>query len=181
MAETPIEITKQAPAPTAPTPAEPWLALRSEVDRLFDRFTGSFGFPTLGFPALRRMIDVVPPFRAPAGFPTMVPAVDVTEEKEAFRISMDLPGLSEGDVDLSLSGRTLVIKGEKKQEQKKSEASWHLTERSYGAFERSFALPDSVDAAKVAASFNNGVLVVTLPKLPAAQTETRKIEVKAAA
>lgn len=169
MSDAPVEVKKQAPAPSGPVP-DPWTALRSEFDRVFDRFMGG------GLPPLRRMMEAMPGMRGMAHSP----AVDVTEEKDCFRLKAELPGLSEEDVDLSLDGRMLVLRGEKKQEHAEGDANWHLTERSYGRFERAFTLPDSVDTGQISASFDKGVLTVTLPKRAEAQQATRKIEVKPA-
>jgi HSP20 family protein len=80
-----------------------------------------------------------------------------------------------------LSGDTLTLKGEKKQESERKEKNYTLSERSYGSFLRSFYLPEGVDREKIDANFSKGVLTVTLPKTPAAAAEPKKIEVKDAA
>jgi HSP20 family protein len=136
------------------------------MDRLFDSFLGGFGLPRLAFPELPRL---------------PMPASDVTETDTAWRVTAELPGMTEKDVELALSGDTLTITGEKRQESTRKEASTTLCERSYGAFARSFLLPEGIDREKIDARFDKGVLTVTLPKTPAAQQQTRKIEVKPAA
>ena len=87
--------------------------------------------------------------------------------------------MTEKDIQVSLSGNTLVIKGEKRQEREEKEKGYHLSERIYGEFQRSFLLPESADGEKVEAKFANGVLTVTVPKT--AQVAAKKIEVKTAA
>ncbi|MFL5279773.1 MAG: Hsp20/alpha crystallin family protein, partial [Rhodopila sp.] len=96
-----------------------------------------------------------------------------------IRLTAEMPGMTEKDVQVSLSGNTLVIKGEKRQEREEKDKGYHLSERCYGEFQRSFLLPDGADSDKVEASFANGVLTVTVPKT--AQAAPKKIEVKAAA
>ena len=86
--------------------------------------------------------------------------------------------MNEKDVEVSLSGTTLTIKGEKKQEREEKDKGYYLSERSYGSFQRAFTLPEGADGEKIAASFANGVLTVTVPKT--AQAAPKKIEVKAA-
>jgi HSP20 family protein len=81
---------------------------------------------------------------------------------------------------VSVSGDRLVLKGEKRQEQEQKNKNYHLSERTYGSFERSFELPVSVDRDKIAADFSKGVLTITLPKTGAMQQQQKKIEIKSA-
>lgn len=171
MADAPVEI-KKAPATEAPVP-EVWRPFRSEMDRLFDRFAGSFGFPLL-----RRMFDIEPAGRT--SFTFSAPAMDMSEDDKAYKISAELPGLDAKDVDVTISGNTLLLKGEKRQEKEEKEQNYYLSERIYGSFQRAFELPASVDRDKIAADFSKGVLTITLPKTPAAQKQQKKIEVKSA-
>ncbi len=172
MAQAPVEVRRTAPARVPAT--DPLQSFRTEMDRLFDRFSGGFGFPSL-----RRMFDMEPAWRAESSFSFAAPAVDMTEDDKAYKIAAELPGMSEKDIEVSLSGDLLVLKGEKRQEHEEKEKNRYLSERSYGAFQRSFVVPDGVDRDKVAAEFSKGVLTLTLPKTPAAQKEQKKIEVKA--
>ena len=169
MAVTPVEV-KKAPAPRGST--DPWQAMRSEFDRLFERFPG------FGFPSMRRMFDLVPAFEP--SFTFNVPAVDVIEDDKAYKIAAELPGLSEKDIDVSVSGDVLTLKGEKRQEREEKDKNWHVSERAYGSFQRSFSLPTGIDRDKIACEFAKGVLTVTLPKSAEAQKQQKKIEVKAA-
>ena len=136
------------------------------MDRLFDRFTGGFGMMT--FPALR----------TEPTFSISFPAVDVTEDDTSFKLSAELPGMAENDIQVALSGDRLTIRGEKRQDKEEAKSGHHLTERSYGEFQRAFTLPDGVDGEKIAAAFANGILTVTVPKK--SQALPKKIEVKAA-
>ena len=102
---------------------------------------------------------------------------DIGEDDKAIEISAEMPGMDEDDVDLTLSDGVLTIKGEKKAEHEEKDKNYHLTERRYGAFQRSFRLPDTVEEGKVKASFDKGVLKVLLPKTVAAKSKTKKIAI----
>ncbi|OJY76139.1 MAG: hypothetical protein BGP12_01145 [Rhodospirillales bacterium 70-18] len=169
MSQVPVEIKKSA----APAPTDQFGAFRQEMDRLMDRFWGGFSFP-----ALRRPSTAAPAKTASSVFEMVVPAVDVTEDAAAFVVTAELPGMTEKDVEVSVVGGMLTLKGEKRQEKEEHKKDFYLTERSFGSFERSFSLPDGVDDDKVGARFTNGVLTVILPKKPGTATATRKIEVK---
>ncbi len=129
---------------------DPFLSLHREMNRLFDDvLRGSFGVPVQSGEQGRGM---------------MMPHMDVSETENEVRICAELPGVSEKDVDVSLSGDVLTIRGEKKFERKDDTENYHFMERSYGTFQRSLRLPYAVDPDQVQASFENGVLTVTLPK-----------------
>ncbi len=149
----------------------PFRSLRQEMDRLFEDFERDWGWPRSTFgiePFLRRELTF-------GG----APAVDVAESDKAYEITAELPGMAEKDVEVKLANGALTIKGEKLEEKEEKKKNYHVSERRYGAFERSFRLPDGVDAGKIEASFKNGVLKVTLPKTLEAQKPEKKIEVKA--
>ena len=173
MVDAPVEVKKATPTRSAVPDA--WQSFRSEMERLFDRFTGGAGFPSL-----RRAFDMEPLWRHEGSFGISVPAVDVTEDDKAYKITAELPGMSEKDIDISVTGDMIVLKGEKRQEREEKNKNRYLSERSYGAFQRSFALPDGIDRDKIGADFAQGVLTVTLPKTPETQKQQKKIEIKAA-
>jgi len=170
MANTPVEVVKQTP-PTKPAP-DAWRSLRGEMDRLFDRFSSGFGMPSLG-----RMFDTTPMLRTEFTVPT--PAVDIIEDAAGYKVTAELPGMDEKDIEVALSDDVLTIKGEKTAETEKQDANTYLSERCYGAFQRSFVVPDGVDGDKIKADFAKGVLTVMLPK--AAPAVKKTIEVKKAA
>jgi HSP20 family protein len=171
MAEVPVEVKKAPPART--NVPDVWQSFRSEMDRLFDRFGSGFGFPSL-----RRMFDVEPMWRSSFSF--SVPAIDLSEDEKAYKISAELPGIDAKDIDVSVTGDMIVLKGEKRQEKEQKDKNYHFSERTYGSFQRAFELPSSVDRNKVAADFSKGVLTITLPKTAEAQRPVKKIEVKSA-
>ena len=105
-----------------------------------------------------------------------VPPVDIFEEKEAIRITAELPGVRPEDVKISLEGNVLTVHGQKQQMAEERAERVHRYERTYGEFERTFNLPASVDANKITASYENGVLTITLPK--AEQARPREIQVE---
>jgi HSP20 family protein len=170
MADVPVEVKKTAPVQT--NVPDVWHSFRSEMDRLFDRFGSGFGFPSL-----RRMFDIEPGWRS--SFNISMPAIDMSEDDKAYKISAELPGIDAKDIDVSVSGDMLVLKGEKRQEREEKDKNYHFSERAYGSFQRAFELPASVDRGKIAADFSKGVLTITLPKMVEAQQPTKKIAVKA--
>jgi len=175
MATTPIAVKKTtpAPAPAQAPAADSWRSFRNEMDRLFDRFSGTFGMPSL-----RRMFDWEPPVRYETGFTFAAPSVDVAEDDKSYKITAELPGLDAKDVAISVSGEMLVLTGEKKQETEKKEKNYYMSERTYGSFQRAFDLPASFDRGRIAADFSKGVLTITLPKTAQAQQPAKKIEIK---
>ena len=172
MANTPVEVKRSAPAPVAKT--DNWQSLRSEMERLFDRF-GFGGRP------FRNWLEMEPAFQVRTSFEMPSPAIDIVEEPNGYKFTAELPGMEEKDIELVVSGDTVTLKGEKKQETEHKDKNYTLSERSYGSFRRSFSLPDGVDRDKISAEFGKGVLTVKLPKTAAAVAEPKKIEVKAAA
>jgi HSP20 family protein len=170
-----LTVEKQKETAPARRYVDPWVSLRTEVDRLFDQFARGFGFP-----ALPRMFDMPAVFRGEATGAEWLPAVDVVEDEHSYQVMAELPGLTEKDVQVTLSGDVLTIQGEKRSEYEETKGNVHFAERSYGSFRRSFALPDGIDRDKISAEFNNGVLRLTLPKTQEAKAGQRTIEVKPA-
>lgn len=109
------------------------------------------------------------------------PPVEVVENKDEFVLTAELPGLKEKDVELVFEKDILTLKGEKMEELKEVDAEkrYHLIERNYGAFQRSFTFPATVNATKIAAEFKEGILTVHLPKSTEAKVSGHKIEIVA--
>ena len=133
---------------------------KSELDDLFNRFF------ELDFPIARRLF----------GEGEWAPRVDLTEGETDITVQAELPGCNAKDIDVSLDGRILTIKGEKKQEKEDKEENYHRIERAYGLFSRSLTLPADVDSKKVDAGFKDGILKIVLHKTK--ETAARKIAVK---
>ena len=107
------------------------------------------------------------------------PSVDIYETENELVVKADLPDVDLKDIDVRVENQTLTIAGERKFEKQDNVAGYHRIERSYGNFTRSFAVPNSFDTEKIAASFKNGVLSVSLPKKEAAKPRQIKIEATA--
>jgi HSP20 family protein len=129
--------------------------LRREMDRMFERFWSEA-------PMIREGM-------------IWGPDIDLSETDEEFIVRAELPGLDPRGVDVSLVGRTVTLKGEKRQERKEAGESYRLMERSYGSFTRTVELPTDVNAGQAEATYRNGLLEVRLPKTERAKP--KKIEV----
>ena len=134
--------------------AAPIFGLRREIDRLFDDAFTRDGM-------------------------AWTPVADIKENDGELRVEMELPGLSPEQVEITAENGILTIRGEKKTERKEGEEDrFHLVERSYGSFSRTFQLPQGVDESKILAEFENGVLAVRVPK--AALPQPRRIQIGSA-
>jgi len=109
-----------------------------------------------------------------------MPATEIIETAEELTLTAELPGMDQKDIDVSVGEGVLTFRGEKLEEKKEVEADKkvYLFERNYGSFERSFALPSTVDIAKITAAFDKGVLTIHLPKTLEAKAKGRKVEIK---
>src|SRR4051794_10048200 len=140
---------------------DPFWQLQQQMNSVFDNF---FGRPS------STLWD---------GFngASFAPQIDVSETEKEVRVTAELPGLEEKDVEVTLADQVLTVKGEKRAEQEEEKADYRHTERSYGYFSRSIALPPGVDPEQIKANFRNGLLKVVVPKKPEAQSSRRKIEI----
>jgi HSP20 family protein len=142
-------------------PWRPWRELdvvRREMDHLWDRFTGE------------------KPIEWLKG--EWVPSLDVSETKDRVVVRAEAPGLDPKEIDISLSGGVLTLKGEKKKEREEKDENYHLVERSYGSFSRSVRLPAEVQEDTVKASYKDGILTIALPKTERAKERAIKIAVE---
>jgi HSP20 family protein len=105
------------------------------------------------------------------------PPAEISETAEEFTVTAEAPGMESKDLQIEFEKGILTIRGEKEEKQEKKERRYHLVERSYGSFQRSFSFPGSVDSARIAAAFDNGVLTVHLPKTPEARGNSKRIEI----
>ncbi len=115
----------------------------------------------------------------PVAAASFVPAVDIYEDEQKVVLKLEVPGIEEKDLDVSVENHTLTVKGERKFEAEEKEKNFHRIERRYGSFYRAFTLPSAVDTESVAASYNAGVLKLELKKKPEAQPKQIKINVAA--
>jgi HSP20 family protein len=142
----------------------PFSLLEREVGRVFDEVLR-------GFPAASRGAAAM------GGF---APNLEVRETESGLDISAELPGMSEEDIELRLEGDLLTISGEKKEERTENQGGLHLTERSFGRFQRAFRLPFNADPAQVRAEFDRGILRISLPR-PQKQQQGGRIQIQAGA
>lgn len=169
----PVKSEGKTGVPAAAHAWYPFDTLRREIDRLFEDFDGG-----MFRRSQRSLFDFAPFGRARNA--VHGPAVDIAEKAGAFEITAELPGIDEKNVEVTVANGGLTIRGEKKEEKEEEKKDYFMSERRYGSFERFFAIPEGVDADRIAANFKNGVLTVSLPKTAAAQKQEKKIPVKAA-
>lgn len=136
------------------------LDLQRDINRMFDNFFAGF----LPMPIDRRIGSA------------FLPKVNVSEDDKEIKVTVELPGLDEKDVEVSISRGRLALKGEKKTEKEDKGKNFHYLERSSGSFYREITLPENADTDKAKALFQKGVLSVTLPKLPG--EDRKKIPIK---
>ena len=141
----------------------PVASLRGELDRLFEDFLGD-GFH-------------VPTLPSAFGSKALMPAMDVTEREDAYVAELELPGMKPEEFQVELSDGVLSIRGERKQQKEEKGRHYHRVERVHGSFERRIALPAAVAADKIDAAYADGILTVTVPKVPG--PKPHKVEVKA--
>jgi HSP20 family protein len=144
----------------------PFWPLQSALDKAMGDFYGwfePFNFPTERFENL-----------------SLIPAVDIVDDKDQFKIEVEMPGMSEEDVKASIDSGILTIKGEKTTSRQDKDKNYRMREISYGSYERNISLPDTVDVDKAKASFKKGMLWITLPKKPECAKKCRTIEVEKA-
>ena len=171
---TKLPVKRETKQPLFTREWHPFESLHREIDRLFHDFGMGFQWP-FG----RSFFAAEPLFRREVTWPRM-PAVDVVESEQSYEITADLPGMDEKNIEVKVTDGVLTMKGERQEEKEEKKTGYYLQERSFGSFQRSFEMPESVDADKIEANFKKGVLTVKLPKKAEAQKPAKKIEVKVA-
>lgn len=169
------ETTSRSPAAIPATASErdwlPFEGLRREIDHLFDGFR-----PFGGRNAVERLSSSMSGREW-----TIAPAFDFAEKDGEYEVTAELPGMDEKDIEIRMSNHTLIVKGEKSETKEEGdERSFHLSERRFGSFQRSFEIPEGIDADRVEAQFAKGVLTIHLPKTPEARRAERRVSIKAA-
>lgn len=147
-----------------PRYADPFAAMRAEVEHVFDSFLG-------------RGLGGLPSSLRSGEGGIVIPSIDVRETDKEVTIEAELPGIDEKDVSVTINNGVLTLKGEKKSEREEKKDDYHLTERSFGSFQRSFQVAESVDPDKVVASFDKGVLKISMPKKPEAAHAEKQIPI----
>jgi len=152
------------------TPERSLMRLRHEVDDLFSKFFGGFGYGTHGGDRL------YPDFLTNG---LLKPHLDIASTEKEYAISVEVPGVDQKDVKLEIAEGTLTVSGEKKQESEEKNRDYYRIERSYGSFQRVLSLPEDVDEDSIKATFKNGVLKITMTRKPVSRgTAVKQIEIK---
>jgi HSP20 family protein len=159
-------VRRRSDSPLRRAEEHPFFSLQREMNRMFDDIFRGFDLT---------------PFGGGRSFEAFSPSVDVREGEKEVTVKAELPGLNEKDIDVTLTGEALTIRGEKKEEQEKEDEGkgYWRREASYGSFLRMIPLPEGLNTEKVDARFKNGVLTITLPRLKGAKAKGKKVAVKA--
>jgi HSP20 family protein len=136
--------------------------LRGEIDRLFDGF---------GLALSRNLFDF------PARFDMPTPVLELVDDGDCYRLSAELPGLKEDDINVEYRDRKLILSGEKKEEKQRKDNGYLLNERRYGSFRRELTLPSDVDDRGIEATFKDGILTMTMKKNENSNDKPRKIKI----
>jgi HSP20 family protein len=152
----------------------PFPVFTRDLERMFEDFFSVFGPPMRGDGQHGRMQGS--PGRMQGSI--VLPRMDVSETDSELRITADLPGMQEQDIDITLADDVLTIRGETVKEHEEKKQEFHLMERAHGSFARSLRLPFPVDASQVQASFKDGVLTITIPKPKEVRDKAQRIEVR---
>lgn len=107
----------------------------------------------------------------------LAPASDASVGDDAYTITMELPGVEEGDIDVSVSDGVITVKGEKSTTREDKGDTWYFSERQYGAFSRAFRLPQDADGGKVAANLKDGILTLSVPKRGPDEAPSSKVKI----
>ena len=156
-----MNLLRRKPSDSALGPNTMLARVRDEMDRAFERLFDRplhLGWPTSG--------------------ENWIPALDVSDSETEVTIKAEVPGMAAKDVNVSITGNTLTLSGEKDESKEEKDESFYVSERRFGSFRRSVELPEGVDADKISAEQNNGVLTIKIPKLKTAKP--RHVQVKAA-
>lgn len=137
---------------------DPFSRMHREMDRMFEDFFGPRGSSGEA-PILLR------------------PSVDIAESKKEYRVSIEVPGVDEDDIDLTVEGQNLILSGEKRQETEDDDDGFHRVERHYGSFRRILTLPEDADSEGISAKFKKGVLDIRIPRTRESSTAQHRIDI----
>ncbi len=143
----------------------PLVALHHEIDRVFAQALRGFNLPAW-------------PWQTEAQESLFRPSLDITENEKAYTIKVEMPGVSKDDIQVSVEGDSLIVRGEKREERVEEEEHYHYSERSYGSFQRVLALPGDADPDDLKASFRDGILTVTIGRKPDGDSGSRTITIE---
>jgi HSP20 family protein len=148
--------------------ADSLLRLHNEVDRWFDQLSASFGMPSL---------SAVSGLPAAATGQLYRPLIDVSADDNCYEIKLDVPGMTEADLSIEVKDDMLMIRGEKQHINDNRDRHFYRVERSYGAFQRTLALPDDANADEIAAQLEKGVLRLEIPRRESISEPAKRISI----
>ena len=161
----PVTYSQERPAPDS------LMRLHHEIDRWFDELSSAFGMPSMAAGmggGERRGMGLGSLYR---------PQIDVSGDNNSYEIKLDVPGMSESDLSIEVRDDVLLIRGEKQESNEDKDKHYYRLERSYGAFQRTLALPDDANADEIAARLDKGVLRLEIPRRATAAKEVKRIEI----
>jgi len=174
----------ESKAPSSQSSAHPLLALREEVDHLFDRFFSGFAlgpFSDMRWNAMRtepfrRLEDAFSGLSPSLGSLSM--KVDIHETDGVYCIDAEMPGFEEKDIEVSADDHVLTITGKKSEQKKEDRENYHVSERHFGSTSRRFPIPETANLSKAEADFKNGVLHIKMPMKAVVKAKATKIPIK---
>ena len=147
------------------------MRLHQEMDRWFDELSSSFGLPSTG----------MRPFASDRSTGSLAnfyrPQIDVSADRNRYEIKLDVPGMNESDLSIEVRDDVLMIRGEKQDRNESKDKHYYRVERSYGAFQRTLALPDDANADEISARLDKGVLCLEIPRREDVAQNSRRIEI----
>lgn len=171
-----VKSKKESQIVSKSSSANSLLQLHQEMDRLFDNVWQNFGLPGLSnfmsptSPWSSRLFDdaMLGDFRA---------RLDLSGDEKGYLVSIDLPGMSEDDIQIDLTGNTLTVKGEKEEKQESKDKQYYRVERSVGSFQRTLSLPMDADHESISASMKNGLLEINIPRKALPKEDVKRISI----
>jgi HSP20 family protein len=151
--------------------ADSLMSLHREMDRWFDNLSSAIGLPSLGADRAANGQSLAP---FGGGYRALI---DVSGDDNSYQIKLDVPGMTESDLSIEVRDDMLMIRGEKRHSSENKNKHYYRIERSYGAFQRTLALPDDADADEIAAKLDNGVLRLEIPRRESSGQNVRRIDI----
>lgn len=168
-----IPVTRnEASQLTAQTGADSLMRLHREVDQLFDSVFNAFGLPAIRSPILDRSSELNKQTSA-----SYSPSIDVSGDEQQYEITLDVPGLSQNDISIEVSGDLLRIIGQQEETSKMKDKHFYRVERRFGSFQRTLSLPEDAIASDISASLESGVLNLTIPRKTLSASEVKRIPI----
>jgi HSP20 family protein len=148
--------------------ADSLLRMHNEMDRWFEQLSASFGMPSLASGSGWPSVSLDQAYR---------PLIDVSADDDYYEIKLDVPGMTESDLSIEVKDDMLLIRGEKQQRSENKDKHFYRVERSYGAFQRTLALPDDANADEIAARLDQGVLRLEIPRRESSSEPVKRISI----